>query len=250
MELAGTVEAVGAQVRRFQPGDQVYGFTGFGLGGYAEYTRMPESGSLAIKPDNTTYEEAAAAVDGASTALFFLRDKAKVRSGQRVLINGASGSIGTYAVQLAKRFGAQVTAVCGARNAELVRSLGADHVIDYVVEDFTANGQRYDVIFDTIGKSSFARCRGSLTKTGCYLPTTGLGNSALMLWTRLAGGPRVITGMSVEKNSSLVYLRGLIEAGELRIVIDRRFPLTEIVQAHRYVESGHKTGNVVIVVAS
>jgi NADPH:quinone reductase-like Zn-dependent oxidoreductase len=249
IELAGEVEAVGKDVKRFRKGDQVYGFTGFGLGAYAEYTLMPEQGSLVLKPANMTYEEAAASVDGASTALFFLRDKGNIRSGQKVLIYGASGSIGTYAVQLAKYFGADVTGVCIARNSELVMSLGADKVIDYTQEDFTQNGETYDIIFDTVGKSSFARCKNSLTPNGCYLPTVGLINTALKLWTSLRGGKKVISGMSIEKKSALVFLKELFEAGTLKPVIDRCYPLEQIAQAHEYVEKGHKKGNVVITVS-
>jgi NADPH:quinone reductase-like Zn-dependent oxidoreductase len=247
MEVAGEIASLGKEVTRFKKGDQVYGFTGFGLGGYAEYCRMPETGSLAIKPANLTYEEAAAVVDGATTALFFLK-KGDIRRGQEVLINGASGSIGAYAVQLAKYFGARVTGVCSAANLELVRALGADSVIDYTAEDFTASGRTYDIIFDTAGKSSFSRCRRSLKKGGRYLLTVGWSSYLVMLWTSLVGGKKLITGMSVKKTDELVFLRELIEAGHLRPVIDRRFPLQEIVEAHRYVEAGHKKGNVVIAV--
>jgi NADPH:quinone reductase-like Zn-dependent oxidoreductase len=247
MEVAGEIASLGKEVTRFKKGDQVYGFTGFGLGGYAEYCRMPETGSLAIKPANLTYEEAAAVVDGATTALFFLK-KGGIRRGQEVLINGASGSIGAYAVQLAKYFGARVTGVCSAANLELVRALGADSVIDYTAEDFTASGRTYDIVFDTAGKSSFSRCRRSLKKGGRYLLTVGWSSYLVMLWTSLVGGKKLITGMSVKKTDELVFLRELIEAGHLRPVIDRRFPLQEIVEAHRYVEAGHKKGNVVIAV--
>jgi NADPH:quinone reductase-like Zn-dependent oxidoreductase len=247
MEVAGEIESLGKEVTRFKKGDQVYGFTGFGLGGYAEYCRMPEKGSLAIKPANLTFEEAAAVVDGATTALFFLK-KGGIRRGQEVLINGASGSIGASAVQLAKYFGAHVTGVCSAANLELVRSLGADSVSDYAAEDFTASGRTYDIVFDTAGKSSFSRCRRSLKKGGRYLLTVGWRSYLVMLWTSLVGGKKLITGMSVKKTDELVFLRELIEAGHLRPVIDRRFPLEEIVEAHQYMEAGHKKGNVVIAV--
>lgn len=246
LELAGEVVEVGAQVRRFTPGDQVFGFTGFGVGACAEYTCLPESGSLEHKPVNTTYRQAAAAVDGASTALYFLRERAKLRAGEHVLINGASGSIGTYAVQLAKYFGAEVTAVCSARNAELVTSLGADHLIDYNAEDFCTRLDTYDVIFDTVTASSFRRCRPALTPHGRYLPTTGLRNWAIAGWTALRGGRKVRPGMSIDKRAALTFLKELIEDGELRIVIDRNYPLDQIVEAHRYVETGHKRGNVTI----
>lgn len=248
-ELAGEIEAVGKEVKRFRQGDQVYGFTSFGLAAYAEYTCMPEKGSLAIKPTNLTYEEAAAAVDGATTALFFLRDKAHIQPGENVLINGASGSIGTYAVQLARHFGAEVTGVCSTRNVELVRSLGAEHVIDYTLEDFTQNKDAYDIIFDTVGKSSFSKCKGALKRNGRYLPTTGLVNTFLKLWTSIFDGKKVVSGMSIDKNEALVFLKELIEAGKLQIIIDRTYPLAQMAEAHRYVEKGHKTGNVIITVA-
>ena len=247
MEVAGEIESVGTEVTRFKAGDQVYGFTGFGLGGYAEYCRMPETGSLAVKPANLTCEEAAAVVDGATTALFFLT-KGGIRSGQDVLINGASGSIGAYAVQLARYFGAHVTGVCSTANLELVRALGADEIIDYTAVDFTQNGRTYDIIFDTVGKSSFSRCRASLKQDGRYLVTSGWGGYLVMLWTAMVGGKKLVTGMSIKKTDELVFLRGLLEAGHLRPVVDRRFPLEEIVEAHRYVDHGHKKGNVVITV--
>ena len=249
LEFAGEISSVGRNVERFEKGDQVYGFTGFRLGAYAEYVCMPEKGSLRIKPANTSYEEAAAIVDGASTALFFLKDKASIRPGQKVLINGASGSIGTSAVQLARYFGAEVTGVCSATNVELVRSLGADTVIDYTQEDFIRNGRTYDIIFDTVGKSSFRRCKGSLTKNGCYLPTVGLMNYVLALWTSIIGGRRVKGGMSISKADALVFIKDLVEVGKIRPVIDRRYPLEQTAEAHRYVEKGHKKGNVVITVS-
>lgn len=247
-ELAGEIESVGQAVKQFKAGDQVYGFRGFGTGAYAEYKCMPENKGLALKPANLSYEEAAAIVDGASTALFFLRDKGKIQPGQKVLINGASGSIGSFAVQLARYFGADVTGVCSVRNVELVKSLGADHVIDYTQEDFTQNGQTYDIIFDTVGKSSFARCKASLKDNGCYLVTTGnmLINTALTLWTSMVGGKKMIFALSVDKREALIFLKGLAEAGELKPVIDRCYPMEQIVEAHRHVESGRKRGNVVI----
>jgi NADPH:quinone reductase-like Zn-dependent oxidoreductase len=246
LELAGEIEAIGKDVTGFRKGDQVYGFTGFGLGAYAEYVCMPETGSLSLKPANKTYEESVAAVDGASTALFFLRDKGKIQPGQKVLINGASGSIGVYAIQLARYFGAEVTGVCSTTNVELVQSLGADKVIDYTKEDFTTSGETYDIIFDTVGKSSFARCRRVLKSNGCYLPTVGLINNVLMLWTSIRGGKRVISGMSIKKGEALQFLKKLIEAGQLRTIIDRCYPLEQVAEAHRYVETGRKKGNVVI----
>jgi NADPH:quinone reductase-like Zn-dependent oxidoreductase len=248
-ELAGVIEGTGKNVTRFKTGDKVFGFTGFGLGAYAEYSCMPEKGSLVMKPEALTFEEAAAMVDGPSTALYFLRDKANIRSGQKVLILGASGSIGTSAVQLARHFGAYVTGVCSGANLDLVRSLGADRVIDYRKEDFTKNGETYDIIFDTIGKSSFSLCRSSLNSSGCYITTTGsLVQYLRKLWTYLVGGKRSLCGMSIDKTDSLIYVKGLIEAGGMRPVIDRRYRLEQMADAHRYVEQGHKKGNVVVTV--
>jgi NADPH2:quinone reductase len=247
IELAGEVIAVGRDVTRFRAGDEVFGFAGFRPGANADYMCLPQGASLAIKPVNITFAQAASAVDGASTALYFLRDKAHVQAGQRVLIIGASGSIGTYAVQLAKHFGAHVTGVCSTANVDLVGSLGADAVIDYTHQDFTRGDERYDIIFDTVGKSSYRRCRPVLRDTGYYLPTTGLAvNNLLTAWTALRRGPRVKAGMSVQKHEALVVIRDLVEAEQLRIVVDRTFPLEEIVEAHRYVDTGRKRGNVVV----
>jgi NADPH:quinone reductase-like Zn-dependent oxidoreductase len=250
-EVAGEIEEVGKDVKRFKEGDQVFGITTTSLGGHAEYICLPEDAPVAIKPVNMTYEEAAAVVEGACTALPFLRDKANIQSGQKVLINGASGSIGTAAVQLAKYFGAEVTGVCSTTNLELVKSLGADKVIDYTKEDFTKSGQTYDIIFDTVGKSSFSRCKGSLTQKGVYLTATGLAVVPQMLWTSKIGNKKAIlalTGLmpSSEKTKNLVFIKELIEAGKIKAVIDRRYPLEQTAEAHRYVDKGHKKGNVVI----
>jgi NADPH:quinone reductase-like Zn-dependent oxidoreductase len=247
-ELAGVVESVGKNVTWFRVGDEVFGFAGFRIGANAEYMRLGEGASLCTKPINTSFEEAAAAVDGASTALFFLQ-KARIRPGDQVLIVGASGSIGSYAVQLARHFGAEVTGVCRTRNVEFVKSLGADRVIDYTREDFTQAATQHDIVFDTAGKSSFTACRKALKQGGRYVTTTGLVNYLLAFCTRWGRGKRVITGMSVDKSEALPFLRSLIEAGQLRIVIDRCYPLEQIVEAHRYVESGRKRGNVAITVA-
>jgi NADPH:quinone reductase-like Zn-dependent oxidoreductase len=248
IELAGEIESTGPEVKRFKKGDQVCGFTGFTLGGYAEFACLPEQSSLALKPANLSYEEAVSVVDGATTAYFFLKELGDIRKGQRVLIIGASGSIGAYAVQLARHFEAEVTGVCSAANAGMVESLGADKVIDYAREDFTKNGETYDIIFDTVGKTSFSRCKGSLMKRGLHLATTGnmIKNYLLTFWTSMVGKKKFIFKMSVEKSAALHFLKELIEAGKLRPVIDRRYPMEQIVEAHRYVETGHKKGNVVI----
>ena len=255
--LAGEVEAVGKDVKRFKKSDKVYGNTGLGLlGTYAEYICMPEEGALAMKPANITYEEAAALPNGALTALPFLRDKGNIQSGQKVLIIGASGAVGTIAVQLAKYFGADVTGVCSTTNLEMVKSLGADKVIDYTKEDFTKNGQTYDIIFDTVGKTPFSHCKGSLTENGIYLTTVPSPATMLqMLWTSMTGGKKVgiaATGLrpSNEKTKELIFLNGLIETGKIKAVIDRSYPLEQIAEAHKYVEAGHKKGNVVITIGN
>jgi NADPH2:quinone reductase len=249
LELAGEVEAVGRDVKRFKEGDQVYGFTGFSPGAYAEYKCMSETGSLAVKPSNMIYEEAAAIVDGATTALFFLKDKAHIKSGEKVLINGASGSMGTAAVQLAKYFGAEVTGVCSSSNIELVKSLGADEVIDYTKEDFTENGKAYDIIFDVVSRSSFSRCKNSLKQKGRYIVTKrGLVPVVQTFWTRIVGNKRVIFTWSINKIEALFFLRELIEAGKFKAVIDRCYPLEKVAEAHQFVEAGNKRGSVVITV--
>ena len=198
-----------------------------------------------------TYEEAAAVPFGAGTALFFLRDMAKIQRGQKVLINGASGGVGTAAVQLARYYGAEVTGVCSAKNLELVKSLGADKVIDYTQEDFTQSGETYDIIFDTVvGKTSFSRCKGSLKQNGLYLAVAGgLQELVQMLWTKVAGSQKVLFGSPPECKEGLIFLKELVEAGKIKPVIDRRYPLEQTAEAHRYVDKGHKKGNVVITVA-
>ncbi|MFQ5907818.1 MAG: NAD(P)-dependent alcohol dehydrogenase [Thermoplasmata archaeon] len=241
-ELAGEVEAVGKDVNRFKEGDQVFGES---RGAYTEYKCVPENGMLAAKPANMTVEEAAAVPFGATSSLYFLR-KGNIQRGQRVLIYGASGAVGTAAVQLAKYFGAEVTGVCSTANLDLVRSLGADEVIDYTKEDFTRPAT-YDLIFDTVGKSSFFSCMKSLKKGGVYLSAYALAPIARRIWAALTG-KRAIGGLADTRTEDLVFLKDLIEAGELRMVIDRRYPLDQIVEAHRYVDKGHKKGNVVITV--
>jgi NADPH:quinone reductase-like Zn-dependent oxidoreductase len=247
-ELAGEVVEVGSAVTEFEVGDHVFGVGSYGA--HAEFVCRRAQGPLAHKPGGTTFEEAAAVCDGASLALACLR-KADLREGQRILVYGASGSVGTAGVQLAKYFGADVTAVCNTKNLELVRSLGADRVIDYTQEDFTKNGETYDVVFDAVGKLSFKRCRGSL-KTGGIYGSTDLGpywqNPFLALWTSRIGDKKVLFPIPRYTKKDVIFLKELIEAGGYRAVIDRRYPLEDVVEAHRYVETGQKTGNVVLTV--
>jgi NADPH:quinone reductase-like Zn-dependent oxidoreductase len=247
-ELAGEVEAVGAAVNEFAVGDHVFGTSGFSFGAHAEFICMRESARIAHKPTSISFEEAAAICDGGLNALWCLRH-ADLRKEQRILIYGASGAIGTAGVQLARYFEADVTAVCNTKNVELVRSLGADRVVDYTQEDFTRNGQTYDVIFDAVGKHSFRRCKGSLRRGGIYLATDGLGNLILALWTSRIGDKKVMFPIPPRyTKKDLLLLKELIEAGKYRAVIDRRYPLEDVVEATRYVETEQKTGNVVLTI--
>ncbi|WP_138753603.1 NAD(P)-dependent alcohol dehydrogenase [Paenibacillus sinopodophylli] len=227
-ELSGVIEAVGKEVNRFKIGDQVYAFTGMRFGGHAEYVCLAADGMVAIKPVNTTFEEAASVLFGGTTALHFLR-KGNIKSGKKILIYGASGAVGTSAVQLAKAFGAEVTGVCSTANIKLVKSLGADKVIDYTVEDFAQQENRYDLIFDAVGKTTKAKCKNALASNGTFLSVEG-------------------QGVAKELVEDLALLKKLIETGQVKSVIDRCYPLEQMSQAHLYVEKGHKKGNVVITV--
>ena len=251
-EFAGIVESVGKAVTRFRGGDQVFGSPGFKFGAHADYVCLPEDALLAIKPVNMTFEEAAAVLFGGVSALHFLR-KAKIQAGQKVLIYGASGSVGVFAVQLAKHFGAHVTGVCSTANLDLVKSLGADEVVDYSREDFSKAGRVYDVVFDTVGKSGFSRSLKSLKRGGSYVLVGGSGRVSSILgvmlrgiWFSLTGAAKVISGVARPAAGDQSFLKGLIEAGKLRTVIDRRYSLDKIAEAHRHAEAGHKKGHVVI----
>jgi NADPH:quinone reductase-like Zn-dependent oxidoreductase len=248
-ELAGEIEAIGKDVKRFKVGDQVFGTTGLGFGAYAEYICLPENsamGVLATKPAHITYEEAASVPTGGLEALHFIR-KANLRHGEKVLIIGAGGSIGTFAVQLARYFGAEVTGVDSTIKLEMLCSIGADHVIDYTQEDFTRNDETYDVIFDVPGKSSFSGSIRSLKQSGRYLlANPGLLHTVQGPWTSIRSSKKVIIGAASQKTEDLIFLRNLIEGGQIKAVIDRRFSLEQIAEAHRYVDTGQKQGNVVI----
>lgn len=249
IDLAGEIEAAGKDVKRFKKGDHVLGTPEPAFGAHAEYICVPESGVLTIKPATMTWEEAATIPLAGNTALYFIRDLGNIQAGQKVLIYGASGGIGTFAVQLAKYYGAEVTGVCSATNVEMVKSLGADKVIDYTKEDFTKSNQTYDVIFDVVGKLSFSHCKSSLTQKGRYLLASfKMKQLFQMLWTSMIGSKRVICAIAPGSIEDLISVKELIEAGKIKSVIDRRYPLEQIAEAHRYVEAGHKKGNVVITV--
>jgi NADPH:quinone reductase-like Zn-dependent oxidoreductase len=247
-DFAGEVVAIGGAVREFAVGDHVFGTSGFRFGAHAELFCMPESGLVARKPEPLTFEEAAAVPDGALPALHALRGVG-AREGMRIVVYGASGATGTAAVQLARHFGAHVTAVCNTKNVELVRSLGADEVVDYLQEDFTKNGETYDVVLDAVGKHSFRRSRRSLTPRGLFV-ATDLGFMwhvpLLALWSRRFGDRKLLFMLGDRTQDDLLFIKGLVEAGEFRPVIDRRYPLEEVIEAARYVETGQKTGNVIL----
>ncbi|MEK6152349.1 NAD(P)-dependent alcohol dehydrogenase [Flavobacteriaceae bacterium 3-367] len=251
MELAGEIEAIGKNVKLFKKGEQIFGLTGMTLGSNAEYKSLPEDAAVIKKPINTNYKESAAVIEGGLTALNFLKNKAKIQHGQKVLIYGASGSVGTASIQLAKYFGAEVTGVCSTTNIEMVKSLGANTVIDYSKEDFTKSGQTYDIIFDTVGKQSFLHCRDSLKPEGIYLDAAGLSTVFHMFWTSLLSRKKAILTTTYMRPVSvikqdLVILKKLVETGKLKPVIDRCYPLEQTAEAHRYVETGRKKGNVII----
>ncbi len=249
-EFSGIIESIGPKVKKFEIGDEIFAFRGFGTGCYAEYKCMSENGSIAKKPRNMLFEEAASVVDGATTALFFLKEKAGIQKGQKVLINGAAGSIGTFAVQLANYFGAEVTGVCSSGNIELVKSLGSDKVVDYTKEDFAKSGESYDIIFDTVGKSSFAHCRKALKKNGKYVVTRmSIRHVLLSFMTSFGNQKKVVFAMSINKTEALTSIRALIEEGKLKTIIDQQYSLEKLSEAHAYVEKGHKQGNVVITVS-
>ncbi len=247
-EFAGEVEAVGKAVTRFKPGDQVFGYLGESMGAYAEYFCVPENGVMAIKPANMTFEEAAVLPYGAIMA-FSLLKKANLQPGQKVLIIGASGGIGSAAVQIASHLGAEVTGVCRTPRFDFVKSLGADKVIDYTKEDFTQNGETYDLIFDILGKSSFSRCQSSLKPNGRYLLASFKSKQLLqMLWTSRSGNKRVICALAPGSLADLIAVKELMEKGKMKAIIDRCYPMEQMVEAHRYVENGHKRGNVAITI--
>ena len=245
-ELAGEVESVGKDVRKFKVGDPVFAFGGAGMGCHAEYKCMPEDGAVALKPVNLTYDEAAAISFGGTTALDFFK-RGKLQNGEKVLVNGASGGVGTAAVQLAKHFGADVTGVCSTANVELVKSLGANHAIDYTKADFTEDGKTYDVIVDTVGMAPFFRSKDSLRERGRLLLVLGRLPDMLQIpWVSMTSSKKIIAGPATARSEDLRFLSELAEAGEFKPVIDRRYPFEQIAEAHRYVDTGRKKGNVII----
>ena len=249
IDLAGEIEAIGKNVKLFNVGDHVFGSPGTKFGGHAEYCCVPENGALAIKPADLSWEKAAAISLAGNTALFFIRDLAKIQAGQKMLIHGASGAIGTYAVQLAKYYGAEVTGVCSTTNAEMVKSLGAEKVIDYTKEDFTKSDEKYDFVFNVVGKTTFSQCKGILTPKGIYLDNMmEIKDFLKVLWTSIVGGKKIKGGVSTERAENLKFFIELIESGKLEPVIDKVYPLESTAEAFQYVEQGHKRGNVIITI--
>jgi NADPH:quinone reductase-like Zn-dependent oxidoreductase len=249
-ELAGEVEGTGQHVTRFKKGDRVIASTGMAGGGHAQYACLPETGAVVIKPDSLSWEEAVAIPFGANTALFYLRHLGKIQAGQDIVIIGASGAVGSAAVQLAKHFGATVTGICSAANIALVKSLGADTVIDYTKEDFTKNGRTYDLIFDVVGATTFDRCRHSLKPDGVFLQNImELSDVIRVLWTSITGRKKIKGGVAIGNQKGMRLIAELAAAGTLKPVIDRSYPLEQTAEAFKYVEQGHKKGNVVITVA-
>jgi len=251
-EVAGEIEAIGKDVKKFKVGDQVFGACGMKFGANAEYVCLPAvpgemEGGVTIKPANMTFEEAATVPFGGRDSLHFLR-LGNIQNGQKLLINGAGGSIGTFAIQLAKHYGAEVTAVDSTAKLDMLRSIGADHVVDYTQEDFTQNGEIYDVIFDVIGKVSFSHTEKSITQNGTYLLANPVSQMFQALWTKMRSSRKIIMQTASGTIADLVFLRGLIEEGKLKTIIDRTYPLEQIVEAHKYVQKGGKLGNVVITV--
>jgi NADPH:quinone reductase-like Zn-dependent oxidoreductase len=247
-ELAGEVEAVGKDVTKFKKGDQVFAYIGMKMGANAEYICIPEDGTVGLKPENMSYQEAAAVPYGGIMALSLLR-RTNIQPGQKVIINGASGGIGSVAVQLAKSYGAEVTGVCSTPRVDYVAALGADNVIDYTQEDFTQNGETYDLIFDILGRSSFSRVKGSLTENGIYLLASFKMDKVFqMLRTSISGKKKVICAMASEKQEDMILLKEMVEEGKIKTIIDRTYPLEETAEAHRYIEAGQKKGQVVITI--
>jgi NADPH:quinone reductase-like Zn-dependent oxidoreductase len=245
-ELAGKIEAVGTDVKEFTEGDEVFG-SSENMSANAEYVAVPEEGAIAIRPSSMPFAESAAVSFGAISSLIYLRDFGNIQKREKVLINGASGALGIFAVQLGKHFGAEVTGVCSGLNAEMVKSLGANKVIDYTKEDFTQNGETYDIIFDTVGKISFSDCKASLKENGRFLmAVAGIPEYLQVLWTKISGSRKAIAGVAFNTKKDLLFIKELIETGKLKTVIDKTYPLEEIAKAHAYVEKGHKKGNVVI----
>lgn len=247
IDLAGEIEAAGKNVKLFKPGDQVLGSTGTKMGAHAQYVCVSDDGALVLKPAFMSWEEAAAISLAGNTALYFIRDLAKIKAGQKILIHGASGAIGTFAVQLARYYRAEITGVCSTANVDLVKSLGADKVIDYTKTDFTKSNERYDFVFSAVGRTTFSQCKGLLNAKGVYLENKmEITDFLRMIVTSIKGGRKIMGGMSVENAGNLGFLLDLIESGRLKPVIDKIFPLEETTEAFRYVEQGHKKGNVVI----